>query len=121
MLLHFIKEEKPYFQAGIVPKDINSVLCVRTKFNNSRIASQVGAALLFGLNARLPEYGNAQIAVERIPIAAGRKEEILRDLDVLNINKSTVFPYIDNSANYLAAKYRRQGKLIAKHIACMSP
>ena len=110
MLLHFIKEEKPYFQPIIDPKDMNSVVCVRTKFNNSRIASQVGASLLFGLDARLPEDGSAQIAVERIPIAAGKKGGILRELDTLNINESTVFPYIENSAKYLAAKYRRQGK-----------
>jgi len=110
MLLHFIKEEKPYFQPIIDPKDMNSVVCVRTKFNNTRIASQAGASLLFGLDARLPEEGNDQIAVERIPIAAGEKGRILRELDALNINESTVFPYIENSAKYLAANYRRQGR-----------
>jgi len=110
MLLHFIKEEKPYFQPIIDPKDMNNVICVRTKFNNSRIASQVGASLLFGLDATLPEGGNSQIAIERIPIVAAKKGQILQELDALNINESTVFPYIENSAKYLAAKYRRQGK-----------
>jgi len=33
------------------------------------------------------------------------KEAILRELDLLNINESTVFPYIENSAKYVAKKY----------------
>lgn len=106
MLLHFIKEEKPYFQAVIEPTDMNRVICVRTKFNNSRIASQVGASLLFGLNAKLPEEGNSEIGIERIPVPAAKKKRILRELDALNINESTVFPYIESSARYLAAKYK---------------
>lgn len=92
----------------IEPKDMNRVICVRTKFNNSRIASQVGASLLFGLNAKLPEGGNAEIDIERIAVAAARKKRILRELDALNINESTVFPYIESSAKYLAAKYKTQ-------------
>jgi hypothetical protein len=106
-LLHFIKEEKPYFQHVINPNDMSSVICVRTKFNNTRIASQVGAFLLFGLDALLPEQGNADIAVERIPITANGKGQILRELDTLNINESTVFPYIESSAKYLEKKYRQ--------------
>jgi hypothetical protein len=110
MLLHFIKEEKPYFFPVIEPTDLNRVICVRTKFNNTRIASQVGASLLFGLDAVLPEGGNADIEIERIPIPASKKKAILLELDTLNINESTVFPYIENSAKYLAAKYRAKSK-----------
>ena len=106
MLLHFIKEEKPYFLPVIDPKDMSRVICVRTKFDNTRIASQTGASLLFGLDAILPEEGTDEIAIERIPISARAKKQILRELDVLNINESTVFPYIENSAKYLAGKYR---------------
>lgn len=108
MLLHFIKEEKPYFQPVIKPSDMRRVICVRTKFNNSRIASQTGASLLFGLDAKLPEEGNSEVGIERIPIAAAKKKRILRELDALNINEGTVFPYIENSAKYLAAKYKTQ-------------
>jgi hypothetical protein len=105
-LLHFIKEEKPYFFPIIIPEHLNRVLCVRTKFNNTRIASQVGASLLFGLDATLPESGNREIAVERLGVSARNKRAILHHLDRLNINQGTVFPYIESSAKYLAAKYR---------------
>jgi FRG domain len=108
MLLHFIKEEKPYFLPIIDPKDLKSVICVRTKFNNTRIASQVGASLLFGLGASLPEMGNKRIAIERVSIDAATKTAILAELDKLNINESTVFPYIENSAKYLAEKYKEK-------------
>lgn len=72
---------------------------------NNRISSQSGAFLLFGLDATLPEAGNADIAVDRISIKASEKAKILRELDGLNINESTVFPYIENSAKYIAKKY----------------
>ena len=49
-LLHDIKEEKPYFSNIIDPKHIFSVQCVKPKFTHSRINSQKGAFLLFGLN-----------------------------------------------------------------------
>lgn len=107
MLLHFIKEEKPYFQDIIDPNDINRVVCVRTKFSNARIAYQSGASLLFGLNASLSEKGNKQIKIERFPIKKSAKITILEELDRLHINESTVFPYIETSAKYLAAKYAK--------------
>jgi hypothetical protein len=106
MLLHFIKEEKPYFLPIIVPRDMSRVLCIRTKLDNTRIASQAGASLLFGLEAKLPEAGNAQIGIRRIAVQANAKKSILHELDTLNINERTVFPYIESSAKYLAAKYR---------------
>jgi hypothetical protein len=104
-LLHFIREEKPYFVDKIVPADLKRIVCVKGKMANNRIVSQSGAFLLFGLGATLPEAGDAQIAVERVSIKASEKGKILKELDSLNINESTVFPYIENSAKYIAKKY----------------
>jgi hypothetical protein len=73
--------------------------------NNSRITSQSGAFLLFGLGATLPEAGNAEFEVDRITIKASEKTKILGELDSLNINESTVFPYIENSAKYIAKRH----------------
>ena len=106
MLLHFIREEKPYFLPVINPKDLTTVVCVRTKFNNSRISSQAGAFLLFGLNAVLSEDRTDDIEIQRIPIDAADKPRIRQQLDSLNINESTVFPHLENSAKYLAEKYK---------------
>jgi hypothetical protein len=104
-LLHFVREEKSYFISKIVPDDLRRIICVKGKMANNRISSQSGAFLLFGLDATLPEDGNAEVAVERITIRAAEKTKILRELDSLNINESTVFPYIENSAKYIAKRY----------------
>ena len=104
-LLHFVREEKPYFLGKISPPDLKRVVCVKGKMTNNRISSQSGAFLLFGLDATLPEAGNEDISVDRISIKASEKAKIIRELDGLNINESTVFPYIENSAKYMAKKY----------------
>lgn len=105
-LLHFIKEEKPYFRDAIVPSDLKRIICVRGKLNNTRIMSQSGAFLIFGLDASLPEIGNSDIKVERMTMSAGSKKKMIQELDTLALNESTIFPYIENSARYIAAKYR---------------
>ena len=102
-LTHFIKEEKPFFEPRIVPDHLRTIVCVKGKKSNDRISSQSGAFLLFGVDAVLDEKGTPEIQVSRISVA--NKASILRELDLLNINESTVFPYIENSAKYIAQKY----------------
>ncbi len=102
-LLHFIKEEKPFFEPRLDPRNLKSVVCVKGKHTNSRIAFQSGAFLLFGEDVTLGEEGNTEISVQRIAVT--NKEVVLKQLDQLNINESTVFPYIENSATYLANRF----------------
>ncbi|SHN93096.1 hypothetical protein BHECKSOX_2115 [Bathymodiolus heckerae thiotrophic gill symbiont] len=108
-LIHFIREEKPYFEAKIIPDDLRKIICVKSKKNNDRISSQSGAFLLYGLDAELSEGGTDDINVSRITVT--NKESILQELDLLNINESTVFPYIENSAKYVADKYKFNKKI----------
>jgi hypothetical protein len=103
-LTHFIRAEKPFFEPEIVPSHLKDIVCVKSKKNNARIHSQSGAFLLFGLDAVLDESGSEDIKVIRISVS--NKAEILAELDRLNINESTVFPYIESSAKYVANKYR---------------
>ena len=103
-LLHFIREEKPFFEPGIIPSDLRKIICVKGKQSNDRITSQSGAFLLYGLDAVFDESGTPDIAVSRITIT--NKKSILKELDLLNINESTVFPYIENSAKYVADKFK---------------
>lgn len=107
-LHHFVCEEKPYFTNRIRPDDLRRVLCVKGKKTNDRISSQSGAFLLFGDNAKLSEVGDDTYQITRYAIT--EKARMLRDLDALNINDSTVFPYIENSAKYVAAKFRFSAK-----------
>ncbi|MBY0202443.1 FRG domain-containing protein [Paenibacillus cucumis (ex Kampfer et al. 2016)] len=102
-LLHYIMEEKPFFQPRIVPTDLQDILCIKSKRANSRIYSQSGAFLLFGHEAVMNEEGTEDITVRRITIV--NKQKILNELDALNINDSTVFPYIENTAKYIAKKF----------------
>lgn len=103
-LIHFIRQEKPYFEPKIIPEDLSKIVCVKGKKSNDRISSQSGAFLLFGLDAVLDESGSTDISVSRITVT--KKDSVLRELDLLNINESTVFPYIENSAKYVAEKYK---------------
>ncbi|WP_303843018.1 FRG domain-containing protein [Aeromonas sobria] len=103
-LLHFIKEEKSFFEPQIVPDDLRKIICVKGKKSNDRISSQSGAFLLFGIDAILDENGTQDISIFRITVS--NKAEILTQLDKLNINESTVFPYIENSARYIAERFK---------------
>lgn len=103
-LLHFVKEEKPFFESRLDPRDLRSVICVKGKHTNSRIAFQSGAFLLFGQDSTLAETGTPEIAIQRIGVS--NKQAVLKQLDQLNINESTVFPYIESSAKYIASKFR---------------
>jgi len=103
-LLHFVKEEKPFFEGRLDPRHLQSVICVKGKHTNSRIAFQSGAFLLFGQDATLDESGTPEILIQRIGVS--NKKGVIAELDQLNINESTVFPYIESSAKYIASKFR---------------
>lgn len=103
-LVHLIREEKPFFEPIIIPNDLRKIICVKGKQSNDRISSQSGAFLLFGMDAVFDERGTEEITVTRITVS--NKNSILKELDLLNINESTVFPYIENSAKYVAEKFK---------------
>lgn len=103
-LLHHIKSEKGYFEGRLVPDDLGSIVCVKAKRTNSRIKSQSGAFLLFGHEAVLPDAGLDDFAVTRITVR--EKEHILKQLDQININATTVYPSIDQTAVHLRDNYQ---------------
>lgn len=108
-LIHFIREEKSFFEPRIKSKHLNSILCVKGKRSNERISSQSGSFLLFGLDAVLSEEGTEDITVRRIVVK--NKRRLLEELDILNINESTVFPNIENSAKYIKQKFSFKTKI----------
>lgn len=102
-LLHFIKDEKPYFQDKIKPTDLGRILFVRGRISNTRIASQSGAFLLFGLDAALQEAEDSEVHVRRIPVT--NKTHILEQLSLLNIHASTIYPSLEKTAEEISKKY----------------
>jgi hypothetical protein len=103
-LLHHIKSEKGFFEGRIVPDDLGSIICVKAKRTNTRIKSQSGAFLLFGHEATLPDAGQDGIEISRVTIQ--NKAHILVQLDRININATTVYPSIDQTAVHLRDQYQ---------------
>lgn len=102
-LLHSIKDEKPYFKDIINAEDLGRVLFVRGRISNNRISSQSGAFLLFGMDATLQEHGDTDISITRISIK--NKAKIMKQLNALNINASTIYPGLEKSAEEIKNKY----------------
>lgn len=105
-LLHYAHDDKPMLRPTLTHDDLKSVLCIRSKMSNDRVSSQAGAFLLFGTCDSLDDQTQDGISFGTRSISGGSKAKILRELDRLNINESTVFPSIERSAKYIAAKYR---------------
>jgi hypothetical protein len=104
-LLHFIKQEKPYFEPVIEPKHINSIMVIRGKQSNARIIAQAGAFLLFGEKIKFEESPMGRdITTLKFLIEADAKEKLRKELDQLNINERTLFPSLETTAKYLKAK-----------------
>jgi hypothetical protein len=103
-LLHYIKSEKSFFEPRIVPDDLGSIICVKAKRTNTRIKSQSGAFLLFGHEAMLPDAGQDGIEISRVVIK--NKAHILKQLDRININATTVYPSIDQTAVHLRDQFQ---------------
>lgn len=104
--LHFIKEDKPYFQNLINTSDLTRIVCIKSKLNNERIAAQTGAFLLFGIKSRMNEKSDYNYKIHRIRINKDSKSDILKELDLVNINSKTIYPTLENTAKYLLEKYK---------------
>lgn len=126
-LHHQIKAEKSYYTPQIEPYDLGKIWAVNTKLDNQRITNQSGAFLIFGLgvNEVKDKTGVMQLSYtkEIYPLIpdewiAGRitigtpsdtdnpqngdikvqKEKIVKDLGMLGIYPSFLFPDLDNVA-----------------------
>lgn len=88
----------------IAPDDLGSIVCVKAKRTNTRIKSQFGAFLLFGHEATLPDAGQDGIKISRVTIT--NKEHIIAQLNRININATTVYPSIDQTAVHLRDQHQ---------------
>ena len=121
-LLHQIKGEKPHFLPRIQPLDLSNLFFVKAKNGNQRIANQMGAFLLFGLGltpekrrgrakgARyLAKNIHAEIPEEwikkKLIIPKECKADILRELALLGITDSYIYPGMEQYAKELKKKY----------------
>lgn len=116
-LLHEIKQEKPYFEPGILRKHLESVVCVKPKMENPRIIRQDGAFFLFGvdgskhLSASVPEHYVASSGDRRILVIGKEKQKIRNQLEALGISKGSVYPEIERVAEFIKASYMTPAKI----------
>lgn len=109
-LLHEVKTEKPAFKDQIIKEDLLHSLIVLPLKNNNRILKQDGSFILCGLSA---DYRHLDINELRYNASNGKqqifivesKQKFLDALNAFSINKATLFPEIDDVADYIKSKY----------------
>ena len=120
ILLRQIREEKPYFQPLIDPSDLCRTFLVKPKHGNPRILNQAGAFFLFGLELTSlfsKKHLGKEIGVEvpRVPqqwtkkkliIPKDKKADILKELALLGITESYIYPGMEQYAKELKKKYK---------------
>jgi len=115
LLLHEIRSEKPYFEAKILSSHLESVICVKPKMDNARIIRQDGAFFLFGISltklnpAKLPEKYTPPGNLPRLIVKADEKKKILKQLLSLGITQGTIYPEIQQVAEFIKTLYFDNG------------
>lgn len=104
-LLHEIRTEKPHFHDVIDKEDIGRVFCVKPIFDNPRIIKQEGAFFLYGINGEKSTPADFPYEYTTYTVNKSDKQKILKQLESLGIDESTLFPEIEHVAKHLKEKY----------------
>ncbi len=109
-LLHEIRTEKPAFQEEIEKEDLLRCVIVQPLKDNNRIIKQDGAFILCGLardckNLKINELRHKDKAGKYRVFIITEKEKILSQLNTFSINRASLFPEIDEVAEYIKDKY----------------
>mgnify|MGYP003314140034 CR=1 FL=1 len=95
-LVYDIQQEKQNFHEELLfEKAINDVVCVLPRLNNERIVKQQGAFFIFGISGKNKQSSEMPDPPTKITIKANGKINILKELDLLGINESSLFPETD--------------------------
>lgn len=107
--IYEIKTEKPAFENRIKRDDIGGCFIVLPKKDNERITKQDGAFIICGVLGNVSDKINSDLRLKlnnrNVLLCITNKKQILKELDLLSINKSTLFPEIDNVSEYICKKY----------------
>ena len=111
ILYQLIRQEKPYFDERIDPRDLYRVFVVEPQLSSERIRAQSGAFLVSAFherferdeilkwNKRIPTHAHYKLTIR------GCKARILKELQLLNITRETLFPGLDSSAKSVTDFY----------------
>ena len=105
LLYQLIRQEKPYFEERIDPRDLYPVFAVEPQQSSERIRAQAGAFLVSAFHERFERdeilKWNKEIPVYahyRLTISGEHKNRIMEDLQLLNVTRENLFPGLDSSA-----------------------
>ena len=112
ILYQLIRQEKPYFEERIDPRDFYKVFVVEPQQSSERLRAQAGAFMVSAFHERF-ERNEILRQNEEIPIYAhykltisGRhKDRLIEDLQLLNITRENLYPGLDSSAKSVSDTY----------------
>lgn len=108
-LVHQIRNEKPYFEAKIVPQDLQRIIFVKPKQSFDRILHQSGLFALFGIDkskAKTPtiEMMEPYSKITHYIIPSKYKQNIIEELSRLNITRASIYCDLENISKYYLEK-----------------
>ena len=113
LLYQLVRQEKPYFDNRIDPRDFYRIFVVEPQESSDRIRAQSAAFLvsafhkrfereeILAINPGIPVYAHYTMTIQ-----GDCKDDILRKLRLLNITRETLFPGLDTSAEAITQSYR---------------
>ena len=113
-LYHLIRQEKPFFEERIDPRDFFRVFVIEPQQSFERIRAQSGAFLVSAFHERfernqvlkwnpgIPIYDHYILNVPK-----AKKRGILDELRMINITRETLFPGLDESAKAVTQRHSR--------------
>lgn len=111
-----MKSKNPGFEPRIKKKALLSHVFIMPLRNNRRIIKQDGSFILCGLGDGNGE-GNSLRGLryrnesgKKLIFIVGNKENLLHELDQFSVNKASLFPEIDDVAEYIKLKYNGSDK-----------
>ena len=109
-LYDFIREEKPAFAEKIDPKDFYQVFIVEPQHLFERIRAQSGAFLVSAFHERFERdqvlEWNESIPVYDYLTFTVRKKKILKELQLMNVTRESLFPTLDETARAIVDELR---------------
>ena len=111
-LHQLIRQEKPYFEEGIDPRDFYQVFVVEPQQSSERLRAQAGAFLVSAFHERFEREeilrwndGIPVYAHYKLTISGEHMNRIKEDLQLLNVTRENLFPGLDSSAKSVSDTY----------------
>lgn len=104
-LIQLVRHEKSDFRPILQPVDLAKPVAVIPRKLHSRIIAQNGAFVIFGLAQTPNDVNMRHIELEEVHIDHNSKEQFLRELALVGISESSLFPEIEKAAIAIKKRY----------------